>query len=101
MPRQPPKRPGPFNPPTRFTPNPRPPGASEQLILDQHLRRLVRYTRLSSLQRFLQQIADGYCVKYMASVVALLVYAAPIYFMDPAVRRGGGCFGRGVQCDDL
>jgi hypothetical protein len=45
------------------------PGASEQLILDQHLRRLVRFTRLSSLQRFLQQIADGYLVKYLASCV--------------------------------
>ncbi|GBF95731.1 hypothetical protein Rsub_08713 [Raphidocelis subcapitata] len=65
-------------------------GASEQLILDQHLRRLVRFTRLSSLQRFLQQIADGYTVKYFASVVALLVYAAPIYFADPALRGDQG-----------
>lgn len=67
-----------------------PAGASEQLILDQHLRRLVRYTRLSSLQRFLQQICDGYFVKYFASCVALVVYAAPIYFMDPASRGDQG-----------
>lgn len=33
------------------------------------------------------QIADGYFVKYFASCVALLVYAAPIYFMPPS-RRG-------------
>ncbi|KAI8470101.1 MAG: ABC transporter transmembrane region 2-domain-containing protein [Monoraphidium minutum] len=65
-------------------------GASERLILDQHLRRLVRFGRLSSLQRFLQQIADGYLVKYGASCVALLVYAAPIYFQDPAARGDQG-----------
>ena len=29
---------------------------------------------------------DGYFVKYFASVVALLVYAAPIYFKDPSAR---------------
>ena len=29
---------------------------------------------------------DGYIVKYFASVVALLVYAAPLYFRDPALR---------------
>lgn len=32
------------------------------------------------------QVFDGYFVKYFASVVALLVYAAPIYFKDPAQR---------------
>lgn len=32
------------------------PGPSEQLILDQHLRRLVKYSGLSSFQRFLQQV---------------------------------------------
>ena len=63
-----------------------PAGAAERLVLDQHLRRLVRFGALSSLQRFLQQIADGYFVKYFASCVALLVYAAPIYAADPAAR---------------
>ena len=32
------------------------------------------------------QVFDGYIVKYFASVVALLVYAAPLYFRDPALR---------------
>ena len=32
------------------------------------------------------QVFDGYFVKYFASVVALLVYGAPIYFRDPSKR---------------
>lgn len=32
------------------------------------------------------QVFDGYIVKYFASVVALLVYAAPLYFRDPGLR---------------
>eukprot|EP00879_Flechtneria_rotunda_P029463 GHRR01031871.1.p1 GENE.GHRR01031871.1~~GHRR01031871.1.p1 ORF type:complete len:337 (+),score=90.67 GHRR01031871.1:869-1879(+) len=67
-----------------------PGGAAEQLILNQHLARLITFGRLSSFQRFLQQIADGYFVKYFASCVALLVYAGPIYFMDPAARGDQG-----------
>lgn len=31
-------------------------------------------------------MCDGYFVKYFASVVALLVYGAPLYFRDPAKR---------------
>jgi hypothetical protein len=65
-----------------------PAGQSERLILDGHLRRLVRYGRLSSLQRLMQGVMDGYAVKYLASCVALLVYAAPFYFQDPAVGWG-------------
>lgn len=34
-----------------------PAGAAEQLILNQHLHRLVHYSRLSSFQRFLQQVS--------------------------------------------
>lgn len=67
-----------------------PAGAAEQLILNQHLQRLITFTRLSSFQRFLQQIADGYFVKYFASTVSLLVYAGPIYFMDPRKRGSQG-----------
>lgn len=33
-----------------------PAGAAEQLILNQHLQRLITFTRLSSFQRFLQQV---------------------------------------------
>lgn len=67
-----------------------PAGAAEQLILNQHLQRLITFTRLSSFQRFMQQIADGYFVKYFASTVSLLVYAGPIYFMDPRKRGNQG-----------
>ncbi|KAG2489276.1 hypothetical protein HYH03_012296 [Edaphochlamys debaryana] len=63
-----------------------PSGAAEELILNQHLRRLLRYTGLSALQRGVQQVADGYFVKYFASVTALLVYALPIYLTDPSKR---------------
>ncbi|KAG1675038.1 hypothetical protein FOA52_002695 [Chlamydomonas sp. UWO 241] len=63
-----------------------PAGAAEQLVLNRHLRRLVEYGRLSSFQRFLQQIADGYLVKYFASVTCLMLYAAPLYFTAPALR---------------
>jgi hypothetical protein len=33
-----------------------PAGAAEQLILNQHLQRLITFTRLSSFQRFMQQV---------------------------------------------
>ena len=32
------------------------------------------------------QVFDGYFVKYFASVVALLVYAAPMYLKEPGLR---------------
>ncbi|KAK9828245.1 hypothetical protein WJX74_005419 [Apatococcus lobatus] len=63
-----------------------PGGASEQMILNQHLHRLTRHARLSAFQRFVQQVFDGYFVKYLASVVALVVYAVPIYLRDPTMR---------------
>ncbi|KAL0051485.1 hypothetical protein WJX82_008361 [Trebouxia sp. C0006] len=63
-----------------------PSGAAEQLILNQHLYRLLRHNKLSAFQRFVQQVFDGYFVKYFASVVALLVYAAHIYLKEPAQR---------------
>ena len=46
----------------------------------------VRHARLSAAQRFVQQVFDGFAVKYMASAVALLLYAAPLYFRDPSSR---------------
>lgn len=56
------------------------------MVLNQHLYRLLRHSKLSALQRFVQQVFDGYFVKYFASVVALLVYAAPLYFRSPGTR---------------
>lgn len=63
-----------------------PSGAAEQVILNQHLYRLLRHNKLSAFQRFVQQVFDGYFVKYFASVVALLVYAAPMYLKEPGLR---------------
>eukprot|EP00884_Botryococcus_braunii_P014828 jgi/Botrbrau1/23346/Bobra.0051s0006.2 len=59
-----------------------PSGTAEQLILNQKLYRLLRYSHLSAFLRFIQQVFDQYLVKYFASVVALLVYAAPVYLND-------------------
>ncbi len=63
-----------------------PAGKAERMVLDHLLERMVRHGRLSAFQRFVQQVFDGFAVKYMASVVALLLYAAPLYFRDPALR---------------
>ena len=37
-----------------------PAGAAEHLVLNQHLRRMVKYSRLSAFQRFLQQVGGGW-----------------------------------------
>ncbi|GBG59996.1 hypothetical protein CBR_g326 [Chara braunii] len=58
-----------------------PGGDTERLILNDHLERLLRHARLSAFQKFWQQVADGYMVKYAASIIGLSVYAAPIYLM--------------------
>ncbi|CAL8463002.1 g2536 [Coccomyxa elongata] len=63
-----------------------PSGRAEQMVLNYHLQRLVKHTHLSAFQRFVQQVFDGFAVKYMASAVALLLYAAPLYFKDPSKR---------------
>lgn len=54
-----------------------PAGMAEQMILNQHLYRMLRHSRLSAFQQFVQQCLDGYFVKYGATVIALLVYASP------------------------
>ncbi|CAD7694908.1 unnamed protein product [Ostreobium quekettii] len=64
-----------------------PGGATEQLVLNQHLHRLLRYTELSAFQRFLQKMTEGYLVKYFASCITLLVYAVPIYYQEPEMRQ--------------
>lgn len=62
-----------------------PAGAAEMMILNQQLYRLLRHSRLSALQHFVQGVLDGYLVKYGATVVALAVYAAHV--------AGGGAAG--------
>ncbi|MCO5569726.1 hypothetical protein L7F22_023441, partial [Adiantum nelumboides] len=56
-----------------------PGGETERIILNNHLCKLMRHVRLSAFQRFLQQVADGYLVKYTASIVGLCVFALPFY----------------------
>ncbi len=63
-----------------------PSGKSEEMVLNWHLSRMVKHSSLSAFQRFVQQVFDGFAVKYMASAVALLLYAAPLYFRDPSLR---------------
>lgn len=38
-----------------------PSGTAEQLILNQHLDRLLRHNRLSAFQRFVQQVSPAPC----------------------------------------
>ncbi|GAQ84085.1 ABC Acyl Transporter [Klebsormidium nitens] len=57
-----------------------PGGDTERMILNDHLYRVLKHARLSAFQRFWQQVADGYLVKYAASIIGLCVYAAPLYF---------------------
>ncbi|CAD7698307.1 unnamed protein product [Ostreobium quekettii] len=64
-----------------------PGGATEQLVLNQHLHRLLRYTELSAFQRFVYKMTEGYLVKYFASCITLLVYAVPIYYQAPEMRQ--------------
>jgi hypothetical protein len=40
-----------------------PAGMSEQMILNQHLYRLLRHSRLSAFQQFVQQSLDGFFIK--------------------------------------
>mmetsp|Transcript_27157 Transcript_27157/g.68274 ORF Transcript_27157/g.68274 Transcript_27157/m.68274 type:complete len:690 (-) Transcript_27157:56-2125(-) len=63
-----------------------PAGAAEKMVLNQHLQRLTRFSHLSSLQRFFQQICDQYFIKYMASVISLSLYAAYQYFSPEYVE---------------
>eukprot|EP00210_Caulerpa_lentillifera_P004400 g4198.t1 len=55
-----------------------PGGLSEELILNEHLQKSLRYVSLSSFQRCIQQIFDGFLVKYMASTACLIIYALPL-----------------------
>lgn len=57
-----------------------PGGDTECRILNDRLCKLMRHSRLSAFQRFVQQVADGYLVKYTATIVGLCIFAAPFYF---------------------
>mmetsp|Transcript_20358 Transcript_20358/g.82203 ORF Transcript_20358/g.82203 Transcript_20358/m.82203 type:complete len:615 (-) Transcript_20358:1440-3284(-) len=64
-----------------------PGGDAERRSLDSWLKKLLRHMTLSSFQRFVQACADGYFVKYTASIIGLGIFALPFY-LDPN-RRGG------------
>lgn len=76
-----------------------PAGTTERMILNQHLYRLLRHSRLSAFQHFVQQCLDGYFIKYGATVVALAVYAAPVWAAQRAAGPGGAR-GQGEQTAD-
>ena len=117
-----------------------PAGLSEQMILNQHLYRMLRHSRLSAFQQFVQQILDGFFVKvgqggslhrwrntcasnyacpsrprwllcdaaasspaasspavllllllqYGATLIALAIYSAPLYWRSNKLRSKGG-----------
>ena len=46
---------------------------SEQMILNQHLYRVLRHSRLSAFQQFVQQSLDGYFIKVGAQLLGWLV----------------------------
>lgn len=61
-----------------------PAGRAEMRALNMRLDNMIRHSRLTAVQRFIQQCLDGYLVKYAASVLGLMVHAAPLYFNPPS-----------------
>ncbi|KAL4857317.1 ABC transporter D family member 2 [Chlorella vulgaris] len=74
-----------------------PAGISEQMILNQHLYRLLRHSRLSAFQQFLQQSLDGFFIKYGATAIALVIYALPMYWSGAARYQREGSQGEQTQ----
>ncbi|CAN8077205.1 unnamed protein product [Agarophyton chilense] len=64
-----------------------PAGRAEMVSLNTRLLRMIRHSKLSVVQRFVQQCFDGYLVKYTASIIGLVVFAVPLYY-TPAEKRG-------------
>lgn len=60
-----------------------PAGRAEMHSLNRRLNNMIRHSRLTAIQRFVQQCLDGYLVKYTASIVGLSVHAAPLYLSPP------------------
>ncbi|KAL4452337.1 hypothetical protein ABPG75_007999 [Micractinium tetrahymenae] len=66
-----------------------PAGMSEQMILNQHLYRLLRHSRLSAFMQFVQQSLDGFLIKYGATSVALAIYSLPLFWQGGAGLKEG------------
>jgi ABC-type uncharacterized transport system fused permease/ATPase subunit len=64
-----------------------PAGRAEMQALNQRLERMIRHSRLTAFQRFVQSSFDGYVTKYTASVIGLVVFALPLY-LTPESKRG-------------
>lgn len=64
-----------------------PAGRAEMLSLNTRLARMIRHSKLSVVQRFVQQCFDGYLVKYTASIIGLVIFALPLYY-TPVEKRG-------------
>ena len=63
-----------------------PAGMSEQMILNQHLYRLLRHSRLSAFQQFVQQSLDGFFIKASQQGLGLgLLCFLPACMPCPAV----------------
>lgn len=60
-----------------------PAGRAEMRSLNRRLSNMIRHSRLTAVQRFMQQCLDGYLVKYTASIIGLTVHAAPLYYAPP------------------
>ena len=60
-----------------------PAGRAEMRSLNRRLDNMIRHSRLTAVQRFIQQCIDGFLVKYTASIIGLVVHAAPLYFNPP------------------
>ena len=60
-----------------------PAGRAEMRSLNKRLSNMIRHSRLTAVQRFIQQCIDGFLVKYTASIIGLVVHAAPLYFNPP------------------
>ncbi|KAI0566968.1 ABC transporter [Gracilaria domingensis] len=64
-----------------------PAGRAEMVSLNTRLARMIHHSKLSVIQRFIQQCFDGYLVKYTASIIGLVVFAVPLYY-TPVEQRG-------------
>eukprot|EP00177_Eucheuma_denticulatum_P001688 GFKZ01003037.1.p1 GENE.GFKZ01003037.1~~GFKZ01003037.1.p1 ORF type:complete len:688 (+),score=101.92 GFKZ01003037.1:72-2135(+) len=59
-----------------------PAGRAEMMALNTRLNRMVRHSRFTVVQRFIQQCFDGYLVKYTASIIGLVIFAVPLYYRN-------------------
>lgn len=64
-----------------------PAGRAEMMSLNMRLDRMVRHSRSTVVQRFVQQCLDGYLVKYTASIIGLVIFALPLYYRPSTEKQ--------------